>query len=769
MSDVATEEHRKLEDSEVQYRRLFEAARDGILILDATTGDIIAVNPFLTHLLCYTEQEMLGKKLWEIGPFKDIRTSKLAFDELQTREYIRYDDLPLETKNGRPVDVEFVSNVYMAGRRKVIQCNIRDITARKKMEAQVSLQAAALAAAANAIVITDPDGLIEWINPAFTDLTGYTAAEAIGRNPRDLVRSELQDPAFYKQLWDTVLSGQVWHGELLNRRKDGSVYTEEQTITPVRDTLGAIRHFIGVKQDVSSRVRAQADVKQSTEAVRTAEERTRFALKAAGVGIWDMDYATERLQWSDDMLVQFGVPPGTFDGTLGAFIGRIHPEDRVAVLEQIGKAQAGGADFTVEHRVLWPDGAVRWLIGRGHVYLDERREPARAVGISLDVTDRHMLEAQYQQAQKMEAVGRLAGGVAHDFNNLLTAILGYCELVLGDPSLEARYRADITEIQKAGTMAAALTRQLLAFTRKQIVEPRLFDLNVAVAEIRPLLERIIREDVKIVVELPAAPSTVNLDRGQVEQIVMNLAVNARDAMPDGGTLTITIDQVELDETDATAYFEVTPGSYAALTVTDTGTGMTPEARAHLFEPFFTTKKIGQGTGLGLATVHGIVKQIGGSVGLESEVGKGTSVTVYLPRAAGGVVTEPPLVARMPVRSETVLVVEDTEGLRTLVRRMLERLGYTVLAAANADEAVKVFEDDPSFDVLLTDVVMPGASGPELTRRLIAQRPGLKVLYMSGYTEEAIVHHGVIETGVAFLHKPFTARALDGKIREVLGR
>jgi len=391
--------------------------------------------------------------------------------------------------------------------------------------------------------------------------------------------------------------------------------------------------------------------------------------------------------------------------------------------------------------------------------------------VAENVTERKQLEDQLRQAQKMQAIGQLAGGVAHDFNNLLTAILGYCELLLADLDPNDPHRADIAEIQKAGVSAAGLTRQLLAFSRKQIIEPTLLDLNVVVADMRAMLGRLIGEDVKVVLGLGPGLAPVKADRGQVEQIVLNLAVNARDAMPRGGTLTIETANVELDENYPKTHLAVRPGSYVALTLTDTGTGMTRQVQTRLFEPFFTTKALGKGTGLGLATVHGIVARSGGSVNVYSEVGRGTSFKVYFPRADAAeiVVEAPPPVAPPRAGTQTVLVVDDEEGLRELAKRLLQRQGYTVLTAANADEALQLFERNASIDVLLTDVVMPGASGPELTRRLVERRPALKVIYMSGYTEDAIAQHGVLNPGIAFLHKPFTSVTLGRKIREVLDR
>ena len=418
-----------------------------------------------------------------------------------------------------------------------------------------------------------------------------------------------------------------------------------------------------------------------------------------------------------------------------------------------------------------PDGTVRWLSGAGRVQLGEHGEPLRGVGTSLDVTERRALEEQYLQAQKMEAVGLLAGGVAHDFNNLLTEILGHCELLLADLDPGDTRQADIAEIQKAGARAAGLTRQLMAFSRKEIIEPTVLDLNGVVAGMRGMLGRLIGENVNVVLSLRPELARVKADHGQIEQILMNLAVNARDAMPGGGTLRIETANIELDENDAKTTGSVKPGPYVVLTVADTGTGMTPQVQARLFEPFFTTKGRDEGTGLGLATVDGIVRRSGGAIDVLSEVGRGTSFTVYFPKTSDEAmaVAAPPPVDHSPARAHTVLVVDDAAALCELTRRLLQRLGYTVLIAASGDEALRVFEQNAAIDVLLTDVVMPGTSGPELTKQLVKQRPALKVIYMSGYTAAAIAQHGVTGSGIAFLHKPFTSATLGGKIREVMGQ
>ena len=387
-----------------------------------------------------------------------------------------------------------------------------------------------------------------------------------------------------------------------------------------------------------------------------------------------------------------------------------------------------------------------------------------------DITERKLLEAQFRQAQKMEAVGRLAGGIAHDFNNLLTAILGSAELLLDTLAPEAPEREDLEEIRKAAKRAGELTRQLLAFSRQQVLAPQVLDLNVLVANMEKLLRRLIGEDIELRTALARDLEAVKADSSQLEQVIVNLAVNSRDAMPQGGRLTIETANVELDQAYAEQHFPAQPGSYVLLAVSDTGTGMDAATMSRIFEPFFTTKETGKGTGLGLATVYGVVKQSGGYIWVYSEPGQGTSFKVYLPRVTEAPQPAPaaPTRAAALMGSETVLLVEDDEMVRNLARRMLEARGYTVLSASRGEDALGVVErHDGPIDLLVTDVVMPGMSGRSVAQRLLGLRPGLKVLYLSGYTDDAIVRHGMLEPGIAFLQKPFSADALARKVREVL--
>src|SRR5712692_9610513 len=398
-------------------------------------------------------------------------------------------------------------------------------------------------------------------------------------------------------------------------------------------------------------------------------------------------------------------------------------------------------------------------------------QPVARLGVARDITERRYLEDQLRQAQKMEGIGRLAAGVAHDFNNLLTAIGGRCYLVLNALTSENPIRREIEIIQDAAERAAKLTHQLLAFSRKQILDPCVLDLNATVTGIEPLLRRMIREDIEIATALDSAAGRVKADAGQIEQVLLNLAVNASDAMPNGGWLTLATGNVTLDEVYARTHAEVEPGPYVMLSVSDTGHGMTAEVQAHIFEPFFTTKEVGKGTGLGLATVYGIAKQSGGHITVHSEPGHGAVFKLYLPRVEEAPGTAEPARPTEITRrgSETVLLVEDDEPLRTLAREILSIQGYTVLDATSPSEALRLADVHPGpIHLLVTDVVMPQMNGRQVADHLLAARPGLKVLFMSGYTDAAIVEHGVLEPGTHFLQKPFTPDGVSRKVREVLG-
>lgn len=499
------------------------------------------------------------------------------------------------------------------------------------------------------------------------------------------------------------------------------------------------------------------------------EDRMRFTLRAARVGTWQMDMHSLEVAFSDTMAPLFGLDPTQLPSTRDGVLSLIHPDDRGAVAGCMERGAADGTEHEIRFRASQPDGTYKWALGRSRLLADASGA-LRIHGVCFDISEQRLLEEQLRQSQKMEAIGQLAGGIAHDFNNLLTAILGFGNFVLedlgpGDPS-----RGHVEEILKAGHRASDLTAQLLAFSRKQLLEPAVVDVNATVTESTKLLGRLIGEHIQMATALSANLGRVRADPVQLQQIVMNLAINARDAMPEGGCLTIETANVDLDESYRARHYAVTPGSYVMLAVTDTGVGMSEEVRGRMFEPFFTTKERGQGTGLGLATVYGAVKQAGGYIWVYSEPGRGSTFKVYLPRLAADAVAETAPAGPAPAvaGTELLLLVEDEEAVRTLTRMILTRAGYRVVEAADSSEAeARHHEAAGGIVLMVTDVVLPGSSGPELFQRLAARDPHLKVLYMSGYTDDAVFRTGRLQRGVAFIQKPFTAAGIRKKVREVL--
>jgi len=510
----------------------------------------------------------------------------------------------------------------------------RDITDHKQAELQLRKLSQAVEQSPAIVVITDLMGTIEYVNPKFTQVTGYSAAEAVGQNTR-ILKSGTFSHAQYQNLWQTIIGGGEWRGEFHNKKKNGELYWERASISAITNEQGGITHFLAVKEDIT------------------------------------------------------------------------------------------------EHK---------------------------------------QLEAQFRQAQKMDAVGRLSAGVAHDFNNLLTVILGYSSLMLADASQGDSVRASVLEIQKAGERAARLTRQLLAFSRQQLLQPMELNLNEVVTDCAKMLQRLVGEDISMEVVLDPRVKQVRVDPGQLEQVLMNLVVNARDAIPHFGSITIATADVTLDESYCRLHPEAHPGCHVTLSVTDTGCGMDETTQAHIFEPFFTTKGPGKGTGLGLSMVFGFIQQSGGHISVTSRREAGSTFVIYLPALE---VDESALEAwepaeKLPAGTETVLLVEDEAGVRMLSRQILLTLGYTVLEAAQGDEAIQLVKNQKqAIDLLITDMVMPGMGGCQLAEEICTLRPGIKVLLVSGYTGDALSRHGGVPPGTHFLQKPFSMAVLAVQVREIL--
>jgi PAS domain S-box-containing protein len=634
-----------LRQSESRFRQLAEHIQEAFFIIDLDTARTLYVSPTWSEIWGLPPERAYDSGSWLEAIHPDDRQALLASQAAVGRGESTNQVLRVQRPDGslRWIRARAFPVRNEAGRVYRLVGLSEDVTPEREMQAALRegdrvlrLQGAALEATADAIVITDPVGTIEWVNPAFSALTGYTPAEAIGRNPRALVKSDRQPREFYRELWETILSGRTWRGQLVNRRKDGVLYTEEQVITPIVDETGAITHFVSVKADVTERLR---------------------------------------------------------------------------------------------------------------------------------------LEAQLRQSQKMETVGRLASGIAHDFNNLLTVINGMGEVVLASVAPSDPVHGDVEEMLRAGRRAADLTRQLLAFSRRQLMQSRVVNLNDVITATEPLLRRVLNEDVDLSISLAPDLGAVMADPGQLEQVILNLAVNARDAMPSGGRLTIETGNAEIDDQYAGQVgVAVPPGPYVQLSVADTGVGMDADTSSRIFDPFFTTKGPGQGTGLGLSTVYGIVKQSQGFIWVYTDPGQGTRFRVDLPRvseAGRRVAAEHPGNGE-PAGHETVLVVDDSAEVRTLVRRLLESAGYTVHSAGSGAEALRFLEQHREpLQLIVTDVVMPEMGGRELVQRLPEAYAATRVLFMSGHMDDTVLRHGVSHAQVPFLEKPFTRPALLQRVRDVL--
>ena len=522
--------------------------------------------------------------------------------------------------------------------------------------------------------------------------------------------------------------------------------------------------------ELEARVRARSQELQSAhDELLATEARLKEAQTLAHVGSWAWNVADGSEWWSEELYQICGIEPESFTPSYRAFMAMVPADERPAVDAIVHKAFSDHQPFQFEHRIVRPDGSVRVLNSHGRVVVDHGGRVVRMSGASQDMTERKRLEDQLRQSQKLEAVGLLAGGIAHDFNNLLTAIGGYTAVVLKTFDEGDARHDDLMEVSKAAERAAALTRRLLAVSRRQVLQPTVLDVNGMVTNVQKLLQRTIPENIEIQLELSPDLELVRADRGQLEQVVLNLAINAGDAMPRGGQLRLITQTSDVDEASARRRPAMPPGRYVRLTVSDTGTGMAKETQAHIFEPFFTTKTHGKGTGLGLATVYGIVKQSSGFIWVESELGRGTTFEIYLPAVRDAVEPEIPVIPapRFAIGSQTILLAEDDGAVRRFARNILANHGYTVLDARDGDEALALArEHTGAIDLLVTDVVMPGLSGRDLAVRLTAERPDVRVLYTSGYSETMIVRAG-IEPGLKLLPKPFLPADLLQKVGETL--
>ncbi len=748
------------EKATARFSRLSEAGVIGTVVINLDDKRVVDINDTLLELLEHSRDELLsGRVPWasltatewsdvDARAIEQLTTTGIA--GLREKEFIR--------KDGTRIPVLAGSAMLGGGTTECISF-VLDLTERKEAERgrrEAERRSQRMVESATVGMWTvGADGRTTFMNARMADILGRDLAVAVTLPTTEFFFAE-DRPAMAERLAKRR-DGLAGPFEQRFRRPDGAVGVLSMDSSPLYDAQGRYEGVLGIATDITESRRAQ-------EALRASETRYRLMFDKSPLPKWLYDVETLRfLDVNEAAVRDLGYSRDEF---LAMTIRDIRPPEDVPALLEAERQVERLPRFGV-WRLRKKSGEIIQVEITKHTFTVGDRACRLAVG--RDVTERLRLEEQLRQSQKMEAVGRLAGGIAHDFNNVLSVILSYGDMLLADMKPGERMRDDVVEIHKAGKRAADLTRQLLMFSRQQVLAPKVLDLNEVLASMDKMLQRILGADVDLVSH-PAKPlGRVRADPSSVEQVIMNLVVNARDAMPTGGKLTMETDNVVLDDAYAREHLGVTPGPHVMLAVTDTGTGIDKATLARIFEPFFTTKESGKGTGLGLSTVFGIVQQSGGSVWVYSEPGRGTTFKVYFPRVDAAVeaprAIEPPTTLR---GSETILLVEDDDQVRVVARGILRRGGYHVLDARNAGEALLHSEKHPgTIHLLLSDVVMPQVSGPELAKRLASARPDMKVLCMSGYTDDSIVRHGVLEAQIAYLQKPITPETLTTRVREVL--
>lgn len=650
---------------------------------------------------------------------------------------------------------------------------VLDITERKQAEKELRESEEnfrALVQATTQVVWTmHPNGDGENTTQWWLDLTGQTAEEATNLGWLNAVHPddrERTSSAWQKSFKDRILFDTVYR--VLTVTGEYRYYAVRSV--PVFDEAGNFRQWIGTFTDITER-------KTVEEKLRESEARLQLSQQAARVGTWEWNLETGETIWSDGIWLLIGLKPGEIESNYENWAKFINPEDVKSMEDALQRAIKGTEVLNSEFRIITNDGRILWLASKGRVIRNEEGKAERLLGVNIDITERKQAEEdlrkseeKLRQAQKLESIGRLAGGIAHDFNNMLTAINGYSDLSLRRLPADNPVRGYIEEIKKAGERSAALTHQLLAFSRRQILQPKVLNINQVLSETTVMLQRLIGEDIHLVSALSSDIGQIEADPGQISQVIMNLVVNSRDAMPSGGIITIETENVYLDEEFVNQNPDVKIGDYVLLAVSDTGSGIKQDMLELIFEPFYTTKEIGKGTGLGLATVYGIVKQSGGCINVKSTVNKGTTFEIYLPRIEQKEekLKENVLSEKLLQGTETILIVEDEHMVRRLTKQILESYNYNVIEAENGEEALEVCEIiGNEIDLLLSDIVMPKMGGYELAKILLEDYPQMKILFTSGYTEESIIKNHFSDAKTNFIHKPYDPDTLALKVREIL--
>lgn len=750
-----------LRDSEDRYRKLFDSNTDPLFVYDRETLRYLAVNDAAVAEYGYRREELLSMSLADIRPEEDVPALLEMLAQtgtgLEKRGIWRH-----RRKNGSVIEVEISAySIDFAGRpARVVQS--RDVTERRRNEAEVArateLLRGVVEGTSDAIFVKDRDGRYLLLNEAMARYVGKSVEEVLGKSDTAVFDKE---GARVVMTSDRLVMESNEARTIEERLGTSTGPRTFQTLkVPYRDGRGNVIGVIGVSRDITDQKQAEAALRLRDRAIQAVSQ---------GILITDPNQPDNPIVFASAGFERItGYRAEEAIGRNSRFLqGKdTAPES----LRELSAAIDEGRICSVEILNYHKDGTPFWNHLTVSPVLGPDGQIANFVGVQTDVTSRRRLEEQFRQAQKMEAVGQLAGGVAHDFNNLLTVINGYSDLMGGELAPDDPMREMLLEIHKAGERAGKLTRQLLTFSRRQVLETKQLNLNAIVSDTEKMLRRLIGEDILLETRLDPQLGQIKADPGQMEQILLNLAVNSRDAMPRGGRLTIETRSVRLGPSDRARFANIAAGSYILLEVRDTGCGMDEETQKRVFEPFFTTKGTGKGTGLGLATLHGIVIQSGGEVAVESKVGQGTTFKIYLPEISVSVLSgrageSSPM---LPSGNETLLLVEDETAVRVLTSRVLQGCGYRVLEASDGNDALRVAEHHSGpIDLLVSDVVMPHLGGRALAERLAVSRPECKVLFLSGYTDDAVIRHGVLQDEFAFLQKPFTPSSLAQKVRTVL--
>ncbi|MBI5016076.1 MAG: PAS domain S-box protein [Deltaproteobacteria bacterium] len=752
-----------------KFESLIKASPVGIATLDPGRK-LTLWNPALEQMFGWTAGEVLGRTLPYIPPEESEEHAGILTRVMSGEPF---DGIALRTarKDGSHIDVSMSTAAYLDddGNIMGVLGVVQDITERTLAELELRETKELFTSFMRHSPIysfikevTPTESRVLHASENYEQMIGIKGSDMVGKTMAQLFPAEFAAKMTADD-WAVVSKG-----EILTTDED----LDDRNYTTVKApiTLGDKTLLVGHTIDITARKQAEAKLAETAR-------RLELATSSGGLGVWDWDIKNNRMAWDDRMFELYGIRKDTFPARIDAWLNGLHPEDKERAVAECQAALDGKKEFDTTFRVVHPEGTVKYLKANGLVIRDQDCVAVRMLGLNKDITDsrlyeeeRERLQEQLLHSQKLESVGRLAGGVAHDFNNMLGVILGHADLALKTLEPTHRLYADLEAIRKAAERSADLTRQLLMFARRQTVAPKVLDLNDTMAGALKMLRPLIGEEIQLNWRPEADVWPVNVDPSQIDQILANLCVNARDAIAGVGKITIETGNVTLDGDYCVRHAGFVPGEYVRLVVSDDGCGMDKETLTHVFEPFFTTKGVGEGTGLGLATVYGIVKQNNGFINVYSEVGQGTTLVIYLPRHVGKTAqTQTDGGAKPRLRGqETILLVEDEPAILNVTTEMLETLGYIVVAAGTPGEALSLARERAGeIHLLMTDVVMPEMNGRDLAKNLLSLYPDLRRLFMSGYTANVIAHHGVLDEGVHFIQKPFSLTALAAKVREAL--